>query len=85
MTVAELGQRMDSRELAEWIAYDRYFEAIPDPWRQTARLVCATLAPHCKKGRGPREDDLVPIESPPQHPEQIRSEVERLMRQLQGE
>lgn len=85
MTVAELGQRMDSRELSEWIAYVRYFEAIPDPWRQTARLVSAVLAPHCKKGRAPREDDYIPIESPPQHPEQIRMEVERLMRELSGE
>lgn len=85
MTVAELGQRMDSREFAEWVAFDRHFEAIPDPWRQTARLASATLAPHCKKGRSPKEDDLIPIEPPPQHPEQIRMQVEELMRKLQGE
>lgn len=85
MTVAELGRRMDSRELSEWIAYIRYYEAIPDPWRQTSLLASAVLSPHCKKGRAPKSDAFIPIEDAPQHPEQIRLEVEKLMRQLNGE
>jgi hypothetical protein len=85
MTVAELGQRMDSRELSEWIAYTRHFEALPDPWRQTSLLTSAVLSPHCKQGRAPKSDAFIPIEEPPQHPEQIRLEIEKLMRQLHGE
>jgi hypothetical protein len=84
MTVRELGERMDSRELSEWIAYTRHFEAIPDPWRQTAKAVCATLAPHCRRGAMLKEEDFVPIEPPPQHPEQMRLEVERLRQMLGG-
>ena len=85
MTVGELGQRMDSRELSEWIAYIRHFEAIPDPWRQTAKLVTAVLAPHCRRGAMLREEDYIPLESPPQHPEQMRLEIERLRQMLGGE
>lgn len=77
MTVKELGQRMDSRELSEWVAVHRYFDPLPDPWRQTGLLASATLAPYCSKGRTPRTEDFVPVEQPPQHETQIMDAIER--------
>lgn len=82
MTVGELERRMDSRELSEWIAYTRYFEALPDSWRETGLTVAALLAPYSKKGSAPKADDFVPIETPPQHPEQIRQELQNLAKRL---
>lgn len=82
MTVRELGERMDSRELSEWIAYTRHFEPLPDSWRQAGMLASMILAPHCERGRAPKAADFVPIEPPPQHPDQIREEVQKLMRFL---
>lgn len=79
MTVRELGERMDSRELSEWIAYTRYFQALPDEWRQAGLITSAILAPHSPKGRTPKIADFVPIEQPPQHPEQMKSEIQKLL------
>lgn len=42
MTVGELGQRMSSRELTEWMAYDA-IEPIGNAWQQTG-MVAATIA-----------------------------------------
>lgn len=42
MTVGELGQRMSSRELSEWMAYDA-IEPIGNHWQQTG-MVAATVA-----------------------------------------
>lgn len=77
MTVKELGQRMDSRELAEWVAMHRFFDPLPDPWRQTGLLASAALAPYCPKGRTPKTEDFVPIERPPQHEAQILDAIEQ--------
>jgi hypothetical protein len=79
MTVRELSERMDSRELSEWIAYTRYFQALPDEWRQAGLIASAVLAPHSSKGKAPRISDFVPIDTPPQHPEQTRAEIQKLM------
>ena len=79
MTVAELCSRMDSTEFAEWIAYTRYFEALPDSWRETGLLVSAVLAPYSPKGRAPKADDFVPVEKPPQHADQIKRELDKLL------
>lgn len=73
---------MDSKELSEWIAYTRYFEAIPDQWQQTGLIVSALLAPHSRKGQAPRPDDFVPIEKPPQHPDQIAGQLAELQKRL---
>ena len=78
MTVGELSTRMDSRELAEWMAYTRYFQALPDPWRQTGLEVSAMLAPHSPRGRAPSADDFVPIEKPPQHTDQMIDQLRAL-------
>lgn len=83
MTVAELCRRMDAREFAEWIAMDQYFEALPDPWKQTALLTSATLAPYCPEGQTPKPEDFVPIETPPQHPLQMREQLERFKADLE--
>ena len=73
MTVGELCQRMDSRELTEWIAYTRYFFALPDPWRQTGLVVSSLLAPYARDGKVPTASDFVPTLKPPQHEEQDRA------------
>jgi len=73
---------MDSQELAEWMAYTRYFQALPDPWRQTGLEVSAILAPHSPKGRAPSAEDFVPIEKPPQHVDQMFSQLKSLQAAL---
>ncbi len=42
MTVRELLARMDSRELSEWLAYDR-IEPLHDPY-WVGGMICATMA-----------------------------------------
>jgi len=78
MTVRELGERMDSREFAEWVALHRFFEPLPDAWRQTGLLASAALAPYCKKGATPKAEDFVPIEQAQQHEAQILDMIERV-------
>jgi len=82
MTVRELSERMDSQELTEWIAYTKYYEAMPDPWRQTGLLASSVLAPYCPKGKVPKSDDFVPLEKPPQHQDQVIAVIEQLRREL---
>ena len=87
MTVRELCERMDSRELTEWIAYTTYYEAISDPWRETALLTTAMLAPHSPKGKSPKAEDFVPLEKPPQHEEQVIDvlmELRKALGQIDG-
>jgi hypothetical protein len=83
MTVKELCHRMDSQELAEWMAFTRYYQALPDPWRQTGLEVSATLAPYVGKGKAPSAEDFVPIEKAPQHNEQVVEQL-RLLKQALG-
>lgn len=83
MTVAELCQRMDSRELSEWIAYTRYYEGLPDPWKQTALITAAVLAPYCPKGKQPKVEDFLPLEKPPQHELQMIEQLRALKRDLE--
>lgn len=85
MTVGELSRRMDSRELAEWMAYTRYYEAIGNPWAETGLIVSALLAPHAQKGKAPKPSDFIPIEPAPQHEAQARDVLMDLMRQLGAE
>ena len=80
MTVRELGQRMDVAEYRQWLALHRFVNPIGGEWRQTARIVAATLAPHCGKGRTPKEDDFMPIERPPMTADQIAAELAKLKR-----
>jgi hypothetical protein len=82
MTVRELGERMDAREFAEWVAMHRFFEPLPDSWRQTGLLASASLAPYCKKGSTPKAEDFVPTEQPEQHDAQILDMIERVNAQV---
>ena len=45
---------MDSKELSEWIAYDRV-EPLPDSWVETG-LTCATMANLWSKGNYKAQD-----------------------------
>lgn len=65
MTVRELGLRMDSAELSEWLAYDR-IDPIPDPWTQTG-MVCSVLAQLLggKAGAKKTPRDFIPIRHRP--------------------
>ena len=81
MTVRELESRMDSRELAEWIAFDRYYQPIGEEWLQTGYVVSAVLAPHTKKT--PKPSDFVPTwGKAPQHPTQMQAELDKMRRDL---
>lgn len=82
MTVGELCQRMDSRELSEWMAYTRYFVPLPDPWLQTGLLASLSIAPYAGKGKTPEAKDFVPVLQAPQHEEQDRAAIEKLRREL---
>jgi len=81
MTVRELGQRMDIAEYRMWLAFHRFVNPLGGEWRQTARLAAAVIAPHCGKGRTPREDDFMPIEKPPMTADQIAAELGKLRSQ----
>jgi hypothetical protein len=84
MTVGELSRRMDSRELTEWIAFTRYFQALPDPWEQTALVVSSLVAPYAREGEPPRPRDFNPIVTPPRHESQDREAILRLREELDG-
>jgi hypothetical protein len=84
MTVRELCVRMDSQELAEWIAYTRYFHALPDSWAETSLIVSAAMAPHCKEGQVPKPTTFVPTIPPPKHHSQDYAELVRLQAALNG-
>jgi hypothetical protein len=78
MTLRELGQRMDIAEYRQWLALHRFVNPLGGEWRQTARIVAATLAPHCGRGRTPREDDFMPIDRPPMSASEIAAELGKL-------
>lgn len=82
MTVGEIERRMTSRELGEWMAYTRYYQALPDSWAETGLLTSAILAPYSEKGKAPKASDFNPIEEAPQHQVQAREAILDLRRQL---
>lgn len=83
MTVGELCQRMDSRELTEWIAYERYWHGpLSDEWLQVGVVASAALAPYTKRGSSPKPHDFVPVEKPPQHNTQINATLEQMAKTL---
>lgn len=82
-TVAEI-EKMSAREFAEWLAFTRYFEALPDSWRETGLLASAMLAPHCERGKAPKADDFIPIEKPPQHQQQMLEQIKQLQQIFGG-
>lgn len=82
MTVGEIERRMSSRELAEWLAYTRYFQAIPDSWAETGLIVSSVLAPYSERGKTPKASDFNPIEKPPQHQQQAVDVLKQLRQEL---
>lgn len=82
MTVGEIESRMTTRELAEWVAYTKYFQALDDSWAETGLIVSAVLAPHCEPGRAPKASEFIPIEEPPQHEQQALDVIRELRKQL---
>jgi len=71
---------MDVAEYKQWMAFHRFVNPLGGEWRQTARIVAATLAPYCGKKHPPREDDFMPIQKPPMTAEQIEAELSKLQR-----
>lgn len=84
MTVGELCTRMSSAELTEWVAYTRYYSALPDAWEQTGLVVASVLAPYAKEGKVPKAQDFVPVATPPQHESQDREALLKLKAALDG-
>jgi hypothetical protein len=82
MTVRELSQRMDSQEISEWMAYTRYFEAIPDSWEETGLLASLLAIEYSPRGKCPKGRDFVPLRKPPQHEAQAADVVRDLAKQL---
>ena len=82
MTVAQIEREMTTRELAEWMAYTRHFEAIPDAWAETGLITSALLAPHCARGTAPSARDFNPITPAPQHQLQALDAILDLKKQL---
>ena len=82
MTVGQIEREMTTRELAEWMAYTRHFEAIPDSWAETGLITSALMAPYCQKGTTPKASDFNPIEPAPQHQLQALDAILDLKKQL---
>lgn len=71
---------MDVAEYRQWLALHLYVNPIGGEWRQTARMIAATLAPHSERGRPPQEDDFMPTKKPPMTAGQIAAELAKLNR-----
>jgi hypothetical protein len=84
MTVGELEQRMDSRELSEWLAFARYYQPLDNSWAQAGVIASATLAPYSKKGHCPKPADFIPTEQPPQHRTQMLDVLAQMKHDLDG-
>lgn len=84
MTVQEICERMDSRELSEWMAVHRFFMPLSDSWHQTGILASAMLAPYSGKSKQPKPSDFVPVERPPQHVLQDQAVFRQLSEMLKG-
>jgi hypothetical protein len=78
--VKELLSDLDSREIAEWYAYDQRWP-LPDPWQQTARMcrIIMCSSGNYKRGEVPEESAFIPtLNRPTQSPEQILAELMKL-------
>jgi hypothetical protein len=42
-------------------------------------LASAILAPYAQKGKAPQASDFIPIEKPPQHTDQMKAELQKLL------
>lgn len=78
-TLKELGE-MELDEFREWWAYCRYVEPFGREWHQAGTLAAAAIAPYCTRGRVPKPEDFMPIETPPQTMAEIEAELAKLKR-----
>lgn len=77
MTVGELESRMSSRELSEWIAFDR-LSPLPDPWTIHGHL-CALLWAISGQKKKAQPADFIPAARPPRRA-QSGGEIEARLR-----
>jgi hypothetical protein len=86
MSVKRLLQEMDSKEIAEWYAYDQRWP-LPDPWGQTARLCRVIMASsgNYKKHDIPEESAFIPMVVKPEQTEaQLMNELMKLTAPIPG-
>lgn len=84
MTVGELEQRMDSAELSEWMAWNRYFQPLDNSWATAGVIASAIYAPHCRRGQHPKPTDFYPVQKAPQHKTQMMDVLAQMKRDLDG-
>lgn len=82
MTVRELGERMDSEELSEWMAYHHYYEQIPDINRSLAILTTAVVAGYARKGNVPDPKKFMGMGVAPTHAIQDEETLRMMVEQL---
>jgi len=86
MSVKRLLEEVDSKEIAEWYAFDQRWP-LPDPWGQTARLCRVIMASsgNYKKNDIPDEAAFIPtVVKPEQTQSQIMGELMKLNTPIQG-
>ena len=86
MSVKRLLAEVDSKEIAEWYAFDQRWP-LPDPWGQTARLCRVIMASsgNYKKHDIPDEAAFIPTAvKPEQTKAQIMNELMKLNTPLPG-
>jgi hypothetical protein len=86
MSVKRLLEEVDSKEIAEWYAFDQRWP-LPDPWGQTARLCRVIMASsgNYKKHDLPDEAAFIPtVVKAEQSKSQIMSELLKLKQPLPG-
>jgi hypothetical protein len=86
MSVKRLLQEMDSKEIAEWYAYDQRWP-LPDPWGQTARLCRVIMASsgNYKKHDIPEESAFIPsVVKAEQTEQQMINELLKLTAPIPG-
>lgn len=84
MSVRRLLEEVDSKELAEWAAFDALWP-LPDHWQQTARICRIIMAASGNYKRVPDEEVFIPSsKKPKQSQEAMFSELMKLQQPAQG-
>lgn len=80
MSVKRLLKEVDSKEIAEWYAYDQRWP-LPDSWAQTARMCRVIMAAsgNYKRNDLPDESAFIPAVVRPEHSQaRILAELNKL-------
>ena len=84
MSVRRLLEEVDSKELAEWAAFDALWP-LPDHWQQTARICRIIMAASGNYKRVPDEEVFIPSsKKPKQTQEAMFAELMKLQQPAQG-